>query len=303
MIIATCVVNRVAPCYPPRVETKTRALRTAVYFALVAALTASSVVGCRSSSRKRDSNTAPPPPSTAPPTNGNSSPPPPSSGGSRPPPRSPPPPPPPIVDCGARTPFDSDGDRISDPVERNNSVNNYADLKTGRCDDDPSRPVGKPSGGDLTGGLNLPDRGSGYRHYLGTDRVDTDDWGTLAMLGCLEAVGRAVEPLGISMGVGDLSLRSGGSFPPHLSHQNGLDVDMRYVRRDRQQIPLDLRFQPEEYDVAATKAVFEAFFSECNVEVIFVDIDRIDFTIEGQEERIVHVNGHSNHYHVRIGGS
>ena len=231
-----------------------------------------------------------------------SAPPPPPTGGGR---TRPPPPPPPVVrvDCGNRQSFDSDGDGISDPVERNNSTNNYADLQTGRCDPDPTRPVGNPSGGQLQGGLNLPDRGSGYRHYLGTDRVDTDDWGTLDLLGCLEAVGRDLEGRNISLGIGDLSLRAGGSFPPHASHQNGRDVDLRYVRSDRRQVPLDLRFEPDSYDLEATKAVFEAFFRRCEVDVMFVDIDRIGFTIDGQEQRLVHVNGHSNHFHVRLGGS
>lgn len=33
--------------------------------------------------------------------------------------------------------------------------------------------------------------------------------------------------------VGDISLRSGGPFPPHLSHQDGRDVDIAYVLHDR----------------------------------------------------------------------
>ncbi|MEO1338060.1 MAG: hypothetical protein AAFV29_20620, partial [Myxococcota bacterium] len=92
-------------------------------------------LGCSSSRSRRK----PPPPTS-------------DSGGSRPPPppsSRPPPPPPPPVNCGNRQNFDSDGDGISDRVERNNSTNRYADLRTGRCDDDPSKPVGKPSGGDL----------------------------------------------------------------------------------------------------------------------------------------------------------
>ncbi len=266
---------------------------TAVSLACVVPVVACLVLaGCGPNrSRSKPSNGSPPPPSSGPPPASN-------GGGDRDPP-----PPPPIVDCGRRTSFDTDGDGISDPVERNNGSNNYADLRTGRCDPDPSRPIGRSSGGRLEGGLNLPDRGSGYRHYLGTDAVDTDDWGTLPTLVCLEAVGREVRGIGVSVGVGDLSLRRGGAFPPHISHQNGLDVDLRYVRRDRRQVPLDLRFQPEAYDLAATKAVFEAFFRVCNVDVIFVDIDRIGFTVDGQEQRIVHVGGHSNHFHVRLGGS
>ncbi|MEM7676265.1 MAG: penicillin-insensitive murein endopeptidase [Myxococcota bacterium] len=247
-------------------------------------------LGCSSSRSRRK----PPPPTTD------------AGGGNRPPPPPPPtrrpPPPPQAVDCGNQQSFDSDGDGISDRVEDNNGNNNYADLKTGRCDNDPSRPGGRPASGRLTGGLNLPDRGIGYLHYLGTDAVDTDDWGALRTLSCLEAVGRILDGSGIRLGVGDLSLRRGGSFPPHTSHQNGLDIDMRYVRRDRRSVPLDLRIDPEDYDEPATKRVLTAFFQACAVDMIFVDIDRIGFTVEGQEERIIHVNGHSNHFHVRLRG-
>lgn len=213
------------------------------------------------------------------------------------------PPPTSPVDCGNRSNFDTDGDGISDPIERNNGENNYADLLIGRCDDDPSRPVGPPNDGNLLGGLNLPDRGIGYAHFRGSDGVDQDDWGTLQMLDCLESVGRATEGMGIQIGIGDISLRRGGAFPPHSSHQNGLDADLRYVRKDRDNVPLDLRFQADEYDAQATKVVFEAFFLLCPVEVIFVDIDRLGFALSGREGQLVHVNGHSNHFHVRVGGS
>ena len=204
------------------------------------------------------------------------------------------------VDCGQQSSFDRDGDGISDAIEKNNQENNYADLQTGRCDEDPTRATGSPSNGTLMGGLNLPDRGTGYRHYRGGDPVDRDDWGTLRMLSCLEASARSAESMNVQIGIGDISLRNGGPFPPHASHQNGLDTDLRYVRRDRQHAPLDLRFQSSEYDRDATQAVFEAFFRFCSISVIFVDIDRLGFTIPGREDRLVHAGGHSNHYHVRL---
>jgi len=204
-----------------------------------------------------------------------------------------------VSPCETTTAHDTDGDGISDAVERNNRVA----FELGRCDRNASRAVGRPSAGSLSGGVNLPDRGSGYRHFRGSDSVDSDDWATLELLSCLEQVGRAVRTKGIEIGVGDLSVKGGGRFRPHVSHQNGVDADLRYVRRDRVRAPLDLRYQPKEYDLEATKLVFEAFFDLCNIEVIFVDIDRLDFTIKGQEERIVHAGGHSNHFHVRVGGA
>lgn len=34
------------------------------------------------------------------------------------------------------------------------------------------------------------------------------------------------------IGVGDISLQNGGQFLPHSEHQNGLDVDIRYVGKE-----------------------------------------------------------------------
>ncbi len=93
----------------------------------------------------------------------------------------------PPTDCSQKTTFDTDGDGISDSVEKNNRQANGVDLDVQRCDRDPSLPVGKPSSGRLEGGLNLPDRGAGYQHYRGSDSVDSDDWAALETLACLDA--------------------------------------------------------------------------------------------------------------------
>ncbi|MEO1234135.1 MAG: penicillin-insensitive murein endopeptidase [Myxococcota bacterium] len=207
----------------------------------------------------------------------------------------------PPQDCGERRSFDSDGDGISNPVERNNGQNRYADLANGRCDPDPSRSTGRPHAGAIEGGLNLPDVGPGYRHFRGSDPVDHDDWGSLALLTCIESVGRALRRQNIRLDIGDLSLRGGGRFPPHASHQNGRDVDLRYIRKDRRLSPLDLRFQPDEYDPGATRDMIETFFEKCNVELMFADVERLRFDV--RDRPILPAAGHSNHLHVRIEGS
>ena len=120
----------------------------------------------------------------------------------------------PSVDCGDRRAWDSDGDGLSDRVEQNNGNNGYADLRVDRCDVDPSVAMGAPNQGSLANGLNLPDRGTGYHHFYGSDAVDTDDWGIGALLRCFEATGRALSSSGIPVQVGDMSLRGGGTFPP-----------------------------------------------------------------------------------------
>ena len=207
----------------------------------------------------------------------------------------------PMVDCGDRRPWDSDGDGISDAVEAANRK--YADVRTGRCDADPTRSNGGRAQSGVVPLLNLPDRGTGYMHFRGTDGLDSDDWGTLALINCIEATGRALAPDGITIGVGDLSRRGGGRFLPHTNHQNGLDVELRYVRKDRKDLPLDLRFQLDDYDKAATEKMFRAFLKNCDVVEMFVDIDRLGFKIPGSEERIIHVAGHSNKISLRIKGS
>ena len=204
------------------------------------------------------------------------------------------------VDCGAIRSWDSDGDGISDRVEDNNGSNGYADLATGRCDADPSRAIGTPGNGSLQGGLNLPDRNTGYMHFYGSDPVDFDDWGVLPLLRCVEATGRALASRNIPVQVGDLSLRNGGLFPPHAGHRNGTEGDFRYVRTDRAEARLDLRTDPGDYDAAATRELFETLFDRCDIDFILVDSDNLDFTIPGREGRIIHADNHSNHFHIRI---
>ena len=207
------------------------------------------------------------------------------------------------IDCGDIRPWDSDGDGISDRVEQNNGSNGYADLLDGRCDQDPSEARGTPGSGTLLDGLNLPDRNTGYHHFYGTDGVDTDDWGVLPLLKCVEAAGRALADQGIPVQIGDMSLREGGVFPPHTGHQNGLEGDLRYVRIDRNRVPLDLRIEPEAYDADATRTLFEVLFNVCPVDFILVDRERIDFILDEQDDRIFDSSGHANHFHIRIRGS
>ena len=213
--------------------------------------------------------------------------------------------PPSQTDCGNIRVWDSDGDGLSDRVEENNATNGYADLVTGRCDPDPTVAVGRPGQGSITNALNLPDRNSGYRHFYGIDAIDTDDWGVLALLTCIEATGRALANTDILVQVGDLSLRDGGPFPPHAGHQNGLEADLRYVRRDRAFVPLDLRLDPQAYDPDATARLFDAMFDTCSIEFILVDLERLGFSLSDSDRnlRIIDAAGHSNHFHIRLRGA
>ena len=66
-------------------------------------------------------------------------------------------------------------------------------------------------------------------------------WGTdflvRKVLGVVAGYAEA-HPSAPRLGIGDLSRRRGGPFGPrHASHQNGLDVDVYYPRRDRRERP------------------------------------------------------------------
>ena len=103
-------------------------------------------------------------------------------------------------------------------------------------------------------------------------------------------------------GINDLShgdlgtLTFGGYFFPHSSHQNGLDVDVRYVRSDGDTGMPNIALNPEDYDTAATSTLMNRFILNGRVEKILVDMDNIGFT----GPLLRHEGGHSDHFHIRI---
>jgi peptidoglycan hydrolase-like protein with peptidoglycan-binding domain len=61
-------------------------------------------------------------------------------------------------------------------------------------------------------------------------------WGTAGMVGALESAGADVYAAGHGpVAIGDLSLESGGNIAGHVTHEQGLDADIRPMRRDHAQ--------------------------------------------------------------------
>jgi murein endopeptidase len=109
----------------------------------------------------------------------------------------------------------------------------------------PSRAVGLPYAGRLVGGVQLPAEGPEFFTWDPIlKRSPNRDWrryGTDRLLDTLTRVFtdyRALHPGAPRVGIGDLSRPHGGNFGPrfgapgHASHQNGLDVDVYYPRKD-----------------------------------------------------------------------
>ncbi len=204
--------------------------------------------------------------------------------------------------CGQANRWDRDGDRLSDRVEQNNAVEGYHDFSNNKCDPDPSRADGSYSDGQLRGGINLPDSGNGYEHNYGSDGVDEDDWGTAKAISCIENVGRLWAGSGVKLGINDISKKNGGRFSGHSSHQIGLDIDVRYIRKDGINSPLHIVQTPRDYDSASSKSLIEDFVQSCDVQLVFVDIDKVGFDVVSESGNTILYDapGHSNHFHVRL---
>jgi murein endopeptidase len=109
-----------------------------------------------------------------------------------------------------------------------------------------SRALGLPWAGRLVRGVQLPAEGARFFTWDPVLRQSPNRawrrWGTdrlvRTVLRVLREHARA-HPGAPRVGIGDLSRPRGGDFGPryglpgHASHQNGLDVDLYYPRRDR----------------------------------------------------------------------
>ncbi|MDA0139620.1 penicillin-insensitive murein endopeptidase, partial [Solirubrobacter deserti] len=115
-----------------------------------------------------------------------------------------------------------------------------------------SRALGSPTGGRLVRGVKLPVRGTHFLTWDPVRKTTPNRWwrryGTDELVRLLLRVTRAfarAHPHAPRLLIGDLSRPRGGDFGRaygplgHVSHQNGLDADVYYPRKDgRERAPL-----------------------------------------------------------------
>ena len=151
-------------------------------------------------------------------------------------------------------------------------------------------------------------------------------WGTRDLVEVLEQTARwmaSLFPNGERLQISDLSARHGGKITRHASHQNGLDVDLSPLRRDRrEQDPMNVDGFDEEFVVNGK--VTKNFDTERNWELVkaffrFGDINRIFIDGKLKDEmcrwardnddwnnavpmlrRLRHWPHHGNHFHLRL---
>jgi penicillin-insensitive murein endopeptidase len=91
-------------------------------------------------------------------------------------------------------------------------------------------------------------------------------------------------------GVGNISLANGRLHPPHKSHQNGLQVDIRPLRLDGKCDVCDIKHR--EYDRAGTAKLINFFQTMPGVNLVLFN----DVSIPG----VKYAPKHNDHFHIGL---
>ncbi|MGH2825770.1 MAG: penicillin-insensitive murein endopeptidase [Actinomycetota bacterium] len=169
-----------------------------------------------------------------------------------------------------------------------------------------SKAIGAPWSGRLVRGVKLPPEG---RLFFTWDPVRNASpnrayrrFATSRLLRLTLGVLRshaAEHPRAPRVGIGDLSRRHGGDFGKrfgglgHSSHQNGLDVDVYYPRRDgREREPR----RPAQIDRGLAQDLVDRFVA-AGAQFVFVGPNT---KLTGPPRIVQSLAHHDNHMHVRI---
>jgi murein endopeptidase len=166
--------------------------------------------------------------------------------------------------------------------------------------------VGKPWDGRLENGVQLPEEGPDFVTWDEVLRRSPNRgarrWGTEELLALLQSVTRefrAAHPGVPRLLISDLSRPEGGAFGRrygglgHDSHQNGLDADVMYPRRDGL---LRAPIRPSQVDRALAQDLVDGFLRAGAVK-LFVGPH---LHLRGPRNVVVALAHHDDHVHVRI---
>ncbi len=183
-----------------------------------------------------------------------------------------------------------------------------------------SQAVGAPNRGRLRNADQL-ETGPGYRVRNPVNSYATTETITRIREGMARVKAHRVNAPDLV--VGDLSTRRGGRFPPHRSHQNGMDADIAFYQRDAGRVCRLVAATPETLDVELNWYLFRTWIEESAVQFIFVNYELQEPLYEYAQARgasdeqleewfqyprgrnssrgiIRHEPGHDDHFHVRF---
>lgn len=160
--------------------------------------------------------------------------------------------------------------------------------------------LGLPYAGRLVDGTQLPVEGA---HWVTWNPVTDESpslparlWGherTIRTLLAVMADYRAAHPDAPRVVVGDISRRDGGTMNEHVSHQNGLDVDVYYPRLDRW---LRAPTSVSQIDRSLAQDLLDRFLT-ADAQIVFVGYST---GLGGPSGVVVPYPNHENHMHVRF---
>jgi murein endopeptidase len=172
----------------------------------------------------------------------------------------------------------------------------------------PSRAIGEPWDGQLVNGIELPAVGTGYMTwdpiYKRVGNRAWRRWGTDRLVYTIARVAAAYtqrHPGAPPILIGDLSRPGGGNFGKrfgglgHASHQNGLDVDVYYPRKDGR---LRRAFKPSQVDRRAAQELVDAFV-KAGAQYVFVGPS---LHLRGPRKIVTPLAHHDDHLHFRLRG-
>ena len=169
-----------------------------------------------------------------------------------------------------------------------------------------SKAVGLPYAGRLVRGVRLPAEGDTYFTWDSVRRTtpnrDWRRWGTDRLLRITLRVARRyalAHPDAPRLAIGDISRPHGGNFGPqfggigHASHQNGLDIDIYYPRRDRRE---RAPATPDQVDLRLSQDLVDRFVA-AGAQKVFVGPN---LALHGPQRVVTPLVYHDDHLHVRL---
>jgi Penicillin-insensitive murein endopeptidase len=155
-------------------------------------------------------------------------------------------------------------------------------------------------GGSLVSGTQLPVEGPDWVTWNpNTDSVPNaphrlyGNERTIRTIVSVLAAYRAAHPKAPRVVVGDISFEHGGPMDAHVSHQNGLDVDIYYPRLDRSLREARL---PQAIDRRLSQDLLDRFVA-AGAHMVFVGYST---GLRGPSKVVIPYVNHENHMHVRL---
>jgi penicillin-insensitive murein endopeptidase len=99
-------------------------------------------------------------------------------------------------------------------------------------------------------------------------------------------------------GIGNISIDGGFPYDGHATHQRGIEMDCRPVRKDHMTGPAArVSYRDAVYDQAATTELLRIFAQHPDVRLIYFNDPEVQKAVGG---RVTSCPGHSDHFHVEL---